>query len=400
MGRHRPPRLPVCAVALVLALVTSGFAQVDEYEARYGSVADVSVDDLLRMPEFYRDKAVRTRGQLEMLPSTGGVRYALRGLFGGHLVLSPTAQAAGEWDVRARRWIGYEVEVTGAVGVGTDSSTGAATVYLLVWGFQGPREETPAARESAVATTLEDLVTKPGKLDGKRVVVRGQFRGQNLFGDLPSASRKRSSDWVIKDDLFAVWVTGKKPKGSGFEFDPGLKRDTGKWLQIAGRVATLRGVVTIAADEVTLSKPPTPTAQAAPAPLPPLRPKKPPVVSFSLPLDGERDLPPRTVFKVQFTKDMDETSFKDHVVLRYAGRSLPGDRELDAVRMEYDGGLRALAIDPGDLLRAGRVVEILLLPGIVDIDGLPLQTRPGRNPGAVTDTLRFQIASSEIQYSR
>jgi hypothetical protein len=84
------------------------------------------------------------------------------------------------------------------------------------------------------------------------------------------------------------------------------------------------------------------------------------------------------------------------VVFRYAGRPQPGDRELDAVRITYDGGPRALRIDPGDLLRPGRVVELLLLPGIVDVDGLALETRPGRSPGAATDVLRFQIAGGGL----
>ncbi len=114
---------------------------------------------------------------------------------------------------------------------------------------------------------------------------------------------------------------------------------------------------------------------------------------FSLPGDGERDVPPGTVFKVQFSQDMDEASLKDRVVLRYAGRPQPGDRALDAVKVTYDGGPPAVEIDPGDLLRPGRVVEILLLPGIKDLDGLPLQTRPGFNPGAAVDVLRFQIAA-------
>ena len=76
------------------------------------------------------------------------------------------------------------------------------------------------------------------------VHVAGQFRGQNLFGDLPSASRQRSADWVLKEDVFAVWVTGKKPTGPGWSLDAGLKRDTGKWLQVTGRVSTDHGVVT------------------------------------------------------------------------------------------------------------------------------------------------------------
>ena len=66
-------------------------------------------------------------------------------------------------------------------------------------------------------------MTKPGKLDGRKVRVRGQFRGNNLFGDLPSASRRKSSDWVIKDDLFAAWVSGKKPQGSGWKLDAGAE---------------------------------------------------------------------------------------------------------------------------------------------------------------------------------
>ena len=66
------------------------------------------------------------------------------------------------------------------------------------------------------------------------------------------------------------------------------------------------------------------------------------------------------------------------------------------MRVSYDGGLRTLQVDPGDLLRPGRVVELLLLPGIVDLDGLPLETRPGKNPGAATDVLRFQVAGGGL----
>ena len=121
--------------------------------------------------------------------------------------------------------------MSGLIGMATDSTTAAVIVYIGIWSYLGPPDERPVARDEAIETTLEDLVTKPGRLDGKAVRVRGQFRGQNLFGDLPSASRRRSADWVIKDDVFAVWVTGKKPKGSGWRFDAGLKRDTGKWLR-------------------------------------------------------------------------------------------------------------------------------------------------------------------------
>jgi hypothetical protein len=395
MGRLRRVAL---APLLLAGLAAPAPAQVSDYEMRYGRVVEVSVDNLLSMPESYVDKAVRTRGQLEMEPSTSRLSYSLRGTFGGRLYLYPTAEAGPDWEQNARQWLGKEVEVTGAVGMGTSQTTGQRMVYLLVWAFLGPPDE-KRAREASAEVTLEDLVTKPARHDGTTVTVKGQFRGKNLFGDLPSASRQRSSDWVLKDDLFAVWVTGKKAKGEGWDLDPDLKRDTGKWLQVTGRVRVEGGVVTLQATDVLLSKPPSrgePAPAQAQAPPPPPRPKKPPVVVFSLPLDGERDVPPDSVFQVQFSKDMDEESFAGRVLFRYAGRPQPGDNALDAKRVSYDLGRRTLQVDPGDLLRSGRVVELLLLPGIVDLDGLALETRPGKNPGNATDILRFQVAAAGL----
>jgi hypothetical protein len=397
--------LPRAAIPLFLPLVllagspSAGVAQVSDYEARYGQTIEVSLDDLLQMPESYQDKAVRTRGQLEMLPSASGVNYALRGTFGGYLYLFPTAEAGTDFETQMRRWVGKEVEVTGAVGSGRDSTTGQNIVYLLVWGFLGPPDEKAARRDSA-EVTLEDLVTKPERYEGKTVTVRGRFRGGNLFGDLPSASRQRSSDWVLKEELFAVWVTGKKPKGPGWTLDPSLRRDTGKWLQVTGRVRASGPVVTIEAIDLVLAKPRAVEAplkaEAQKPPPPPPKPRKPPAVVFALPLDGERDVPPDCVFKVQFSNDMDEDSFRGRVVFRYAGRPQPGDNALDAMRVTYDAGLKTLQVDPGDLLRPGRVVELLLLPGIVDLDGLPLETRPGKSAGAATDVLRYQVVGGGL----
>jgi hypothetical protein len=162
-----------------------------------------------------------------------------------------------------------------------------------------------------------------------------------------------------------------------------------------GRPETIGNVTYIRALSVVLGGPPRPTAEAAPPPPPPARPKVPPVVVFSLPLDGERGVPPTGLFKVQFSKDMDEESFRGRVVFRYAGPRLPGDREFVGVKVSYDGGRRALIVDPGDVLRSGRVVELRLLSGIIDMDGLPLTPRPGREATAATaDLLRFEVAVS------
>ncbi len=395
MSRHCPRSLLARGSILLAALSFASHAAAQSYESRYGATAEVSLNDLLQMPEAYVDKAVRTKGQLDMYGEVRGVGFALRGTFGGRLRIQTMPEVSQEWETQARGWIGGEVEVTGLFEIGTDPNSGGRAPYIAIWAFLGPPDEKPAARGPVAETTLEELVTRAGRFDGKTVRVRGQFRGQNLFGDLPSASRRRSSDWVIKDELYAVWVTGKKPKGRGWELDAGLKRDSTKWLEVTGRVATSGVVVTIEASEVALSKPPTPAAQALPPPPPPPKPKKPPQVVFSLPLDGERGVAPNTVFRVQFSNDMDERSFAGRVLLRYAGRTQPGDRELDAVKFDYDGGRRTLAIDPGDLLRAGRIVEVVLLPGIVDLDGVALQPRPGVDAGRTAiDVLRFQTAAT------
>lgn len=401
--RPSPVAGPILAVAVAAALLgypTRAAAQVTDYEMKYGQVVEVSLDDILQMPESYQDRAVRTRGELDVLPSTGRIQYALRGTFGGYLYLYPTAEAGQNWESDARTWGGKEVEVTGAIGRGSDQTTGQQVTYMLMWGYLAPQEQKKGQGPPSEKVTLEDLVTKSGEFDGKTVSVDGQFRGSNLFGDLPSASRKRSSDWVLKEEVFAVWVSGKKAKGEGWTLDPGLKRDSGKWLRVTGRVHVEGGFVTIQATDVVLTKPPSESAAAVeaaqPPPPPPPKPKKPPVVVFSLPLDGERDVPADSVFQVQFSKDMDEDSFKEHVVFRYAGRPQPGDNPLDAKKISYDLGRKTLKVDPGDLLRPGRVVELILLPGIKDIDGMALETRPGKNPGSAADVLRFQVASTGL----
>jgi hypothetical protein len=258
------------------------------------------------------------------------------------------------------------------------------------WSFLGPPEEIKGPIR-APEITLEALVTRPGDRDGQTIRVVGQFRGKNLYGDLPARSQRDADDWVIKDDVFAIWIAGRKPKGDGFALDSGLKRDTGKWLEVVGKPETRAGVTYLRAIRVALTTAPSATAQAQPPPPPPERPKLPPVVVFAIPLDGEA-ITPDAQFAVQFSKDMDQASFQGRVLLRYAGPVMPGDRGFGDVRLTYDEGRRALMIDPGDYLRPGREVELLLLPGIADTDGLALSPRSGSAVEEAVDVLRFLVA--------
>jgi hypothetical protein len=103
----------------------------------------------------------------------------------------------------------------------------------ILWECIGPPDEVKGDIKASLVP-LESLVTGAGRFDGRTIRVYGRFRGKNLYGDLPSRSQRQSRDWVVKDDLFAIWITGQKPKGSGFELDINMKRDTEKWIQVVG----------------------------------------------------------------------------------------------------------------------------------------------------------------------
>lgn len=385
--------------AALLALSAPAWAQfqfsdsADRYDTMYGRPIDVSLSDIVMNPEQYQERAVRTRGRLERTFDRTD-SYLLTDL-NAVARITPASGLNVHFDDESKTWLGQEIEITGVVTgrLGSGAVTDRASVALMFWKYVGPDQRLPKGKElSAAETSLESLVGQPGKRDDQVVRVIGQFRGRNLYGDLPSRSERDSDDWVIKDDLYAVWVSGKKPKGSGWSLDAGLKRDTGKWIEVVGRPTTIGGVTYIRALDVKLGGPPSPTAQAAPPPPPPERPKLAPVVVFALPVDGDSEVARDSRFVVQFSKDMDEATFAGHVVLRYAGPVLPGDRTFDGARLTYDEGRRALTIDPGDVLRPGRQIEIILLPGIVDIEGLPLTGRKG--PVAdndVVDVLRYLV---------
>ena len=390
---------------MVAALLSTLLAQrplgqgYDRYEAMYGTPVDVRLYDLVNSAVSYEGRAIRTKGTLEMgsSPGTIGRVYMLRDM-GAAVYITPVRELSGVLDSEGMQMLGQEVDVTGLFQASSGSSAAVGGLQpagvIQFWKLQGPPEKpTKSVLDAAKLLTLESLVGDPGRQEGRTIRVVGKFRGRNLYGDLPVRSQRESSDWVIKDDVYACWVTGRKPKGDGFDLDAGLKRDTNKWLEVVGRVATRGSIVYIQAMHVAVTKEPRPAADVkAPSP-PPERPKVPAVVVFALPLDGEQEVARSTRFVIQFSKDMEESSFKGRVVVRYLGPVLPGDRVFDAVKLSYDQGRRALEIDPGDNLNGGRTVELLLLPGIIDVDGLELEPRPGHERGEAIDVLRFRVSS-------
>jgi hypothetical protein len=383
------------AAALALALIARP-ALAQDYEALYGPIIDVSIDDLYNSGSFYDGRGVRVTSRLDLYAGGGSNTYTLGEGVSARVLLVPVPELRSQFEIEAYRYVGRTVEVVGRFSASGDTSaalTSGPRGRIDFWEFTGPPEKRDG-KIKASDVSLEALVRSPGQRDGQMVRVLGQFRGRNLFRDLPSSSQLKSNDWVLKNDIFAVWVTGQRPRGDGFRLDGSLKRDTGKWLEVVGKVRTRRGTTYLDAVEVRLAEAPLEAnAGADPAPTPPPRAPRPPVVVFSLPLDGEL-IPTATLFRLQFSKDMDEESFGGRVVLRYAGARQPGDRLFDGMRIEYDGGLRTLTVDPGDVLRPGRQVLLMLLEGIEDLEGLRLQPRAedAVREAEVADVLRYRVA--------
>jgi len=115
----------------------------------------------------------------------------------------------------------------------------------------------------------------------------------------------------------------------------------------------------------------------------------PPAIVFALPPDGDPGIAADSRLIVQFSAYMDEDSFAGNVRLRYAdGEDLP------RMSWRYDDPRRALIVDPGEPLRPGGTLELLLLPGIVDVDGSALAPRGGVSPEGVVEILRYGVGGS------
>ena len=95
-------------------------------------------------------------------------------------------------------------------------------------------------------------MTSPQARAGETIVAKGQFRGANLFDDMPPESQRGEKDWVLKDGPFFIWVTGREPRGSRFSLDRQSLSDCRWRLEVSGKVETRDGLVYLKAKKVRL----------------------------------------------------------------------------------------------------------------------------------------------------
>jgi hypothetical protein len=223
-------------------------------------------------PEHYQGRNVVTRGYLDMLP---GERWLLSD-GGAQLLLIPVVELS---EAGLRGQLGHRIEVTGIVRVLSDHQGSCCPRCqppipqsvcddpdlpvlpdrLPEWPHGSITAtgigdiENYRARESRRSTsTIGDALARPPEAAGKSVRIVGRFRGANLFGDLPADTRRAAGDWVLQDGEHAIWVTGRPPKGKGFDLDPGNKMDTSRWLEVEGKLEAAGNVAYLKASRVQL----------------------------------------------------------------------------------------------------------------------------------------------------
>ena len=232
------------------------------------------------------------------------------------------------------------------------------------------------AAETLVAPSVRNLALAPARYVDQRVTVKGQFRGRNLFGDQPQAPPGADGrrEFVIRSADASVWVTGKLPKGRGFNFDINSRLDSRRWVEVSGVVKWERGLVSIVADEISETSP-----QAEPKPeqvtvAPTL---EPPEVLFSAPTADETDVALNTKVRIQFSRDLDTATLKGHVQVSYSMRQARerGEPEPPPVtaRIGYNPGARVMEITFDPPLDRFRIVEVKLIEGIRGTDGTEMK---------------------------
>jgi hypothetical protein len=236
---------------------------------------------------------------------------------------------------------------------------------ILLLGGTGP----PPAAADVTSPPLRALAMEPARFDGQKVTVTGQFRGRNLFGDLPEAPAQGRFEFVLRSGDAALWVMGVQPKGRTFSFDPSKRIDTGRWVKVQGIVHSAKGLTWLDGTSIDLAAAPAETTEVA-IDLPP----PPPVeILFTAPAQGEADVRLTERIRMQLSRDLDVATLKDHVRLTYSAADSKerGEAQPPSIGFttNYTRENRALEIRPTEPLERFRNVKLEILEGVKGTDG-------------------------------
>jgi hypothetical protein len=340
-------------------------------DAQTGIRRLATIDALRQYPGFYHLQNVLVRGEF----ATEGTRMFLRADQIEIRVLPDEGVNLADGVVDAR---GVFVDV-GRLEP-SDSRAGSFVEGRDADRWPRPGEElilrVSAASQIQIASgaSVRSLAIEPWRYDGQTVTVTGNFRGRNLFGDLPGAPGKSRYDFVLRGTEGAVWVTELRPRGQGFDLDVNRRVDTDRWIEVTGTVVREKGLVTLKATRLSLAKAPQEATVSEETSAPPV-PLAPVEVVFNSPTEGETDVSAAAPIRIQFSRGLNESSLEGNIRVTYVGREADGPVQFKSA---YDAANRAIMITFAKPLEAYRTVRIELLDGIKGFDGAPF------NPWMVT----------------
>ena len=364
-GRTRQCQRALCAVA-VFAVSTLAAGQAP-------SRLVTTAETLVSAPVFFHGKQVVIRH--EVLEQSGlwqlaGTRRPVFVMWKERPSLGADSEIRGEfWDLGRLqrddpRFTG--IDFTGIIEAASHGQWPARDQVFVIVGATAvvsPLPTDPNIRAIALA---------PERYADRGVTVTGRFRGANLYGDLPLPVSKSRWDFVLQSADAAVWVAGMRPRGKGFDLDPGARVDTGRWLQVAG---TLRheGALTWI-DATSIAPGAAPTETEIEVAVPPAPREVAPQVIFSAPLADEIDADRAAPIRIQFSRDMEAKSFRDRVKVSYVGQAPAGAPAApSAFTVRYNEGSRGIEIRFATPLDRFRKVQVDLLEGITSaVDNQPL----------------------------
>jgi hypothetical protein len=228
----------------------------------------------------------------------------------------------------------------------------------------------PPGAADVSSPPLRSVAMDPSRFENQKVAVVGQFRGRNLFGDLPEAPVQNRYSFVLRSSDAAIWVMGLPPKGRDFNFDPSRRLDSGRWVKVLGTVKTAKGLTWLEGTGIELAPEPQPTTTEVEINLPP----PPPVeVLFTAPAEGEVDVRLAERIRVQLSRDLNPDTLQDRIRITYSATDSRERGEAQppsvALTTNYVKENRVLEIRPAEPLERFRLVTVEILPGVKGTDG-------------------------------
>ena len=362
----------LCTLSTFSTLGTSSFSAA--LQAQAASRLAATAEALVAAPVFYHGKQITVRRDVEPAGALMKLAGTAKPIF---VFWRDSASAPLNSEVRGEFWDIGRLERTDS----RFSSVNFQPILDAAANGQWPGRDqvfmilNASTVESPLPTqpTIRALALAPDPYVGKGVTVTGRFRGANLYADLPQGAGTQGRwDFVIQSADSAVWVSGVRPRGPNFNLDVTARADTGRWVQVAGTVRRTGALAWIEATSITEATAPSDTTIEVALPPPPPAPA--PEIVFSMPATGDTDVDRAAPIRIQFSRDMDGRTFRDHVRLSYVGAVPAGAAATPpAATIRYIEGNRALEIKPSAPLDRYRTVKVELLDGILsNVDNQPL----------------------------